>query len=76
MIHRHYRRPRVPHPLAALAALVLLITAWTDRDSESPEAAPRAPERFTLGAADSGDTDPVSERRPRARFSLMLFRFN
>lgn len=76
MIHRTHRRPRVPHRLAAIAALALLVTASTDSGNESPEATPRAPERFALGAADSDGGDAVSDRRPRPRFSLMLFRFN
>ncbi len=78
---RHSRALRIPHPVAAVAALVLMVTAWTGSGTVPPhaDAYPAGPAAVSTAESSSGDlgaAEPVVERRPKARFSLMLFRFN
>lgn len=76
------KKLRIPHQVAALAAVVLLITAWTGRDSDTPQTvASQDRDRglVTLEAASGGDdpgSDSITESRSKRPASLMLFRFN
>lgn len=73
---------RIPHQVAALAAVVLLVTAWTGRDDDTLQtvvAQDRDHGLITLEAASGGDaqtSDPIAEKRSKRPASLMLFRFN
>lgn len=82
MLHRKFPdKPRIPHHLAVLAALALLITAWTERpaDPATAEHASRADGSQASRTTEAREPDSgglASDSRTRARFSLMLFRFN
>jgi hypothetical protein len=80
-----YRRPRnrlrVPHQLAAVSALVLLITAWTGKDENPVETLHPGPQANDLSIdsatlPDEEGSGSLADAKAGARISRMLFRFN
>lgn len=87
MMHRTYRKPfRIPHRVAAVAALTLVVTAWPGFEHSAPVEATRAGLTDSERTADSGShaadgagtsTSEISlNARQPLRISLMLFRFD
>jgi hypothetical protein len=82
MLYRRLRnRLRVPHQLAAVSALVLLITAWTGKAENPVEALHASPQANDLSVdsarlPDEEDSGSLADAKAGVRISLMLFRFN
>lgn len=70
---------RIPNPLAAIAAVVLLVTAWTGQTDVERDDALAAGEQPTPRAQaavpDAEALARTAENQAVARISLMLFRF-
>ncbi|MEJ8566655.1 hypothetical protein [Elongatibacter sediminis] len=82
MLHfKRQRYLRVPHQVAVLTALILLVTAWTadppeDWNEQAAAPATAAGLEQNVTVSDVQESTPDGRTESPMRFSLMLFRFN
>lgn len=78
---KRHRYLRVPHQVAAVTALILLVTAWTsdlpeEWNEQASAPATSAGLEQTVTVSDVKESATDGRTKPPVHFSLMLFRFN